>query len=151
MIYLKEKPDELKETLEKYPDARRYLLHISNYKAIDEMNITNVSEVSFNCQCPRIRTLLIEIIPQELSNEFNYCSFKKKSHERIIFMKTFQILICVCMCMHMIAHINICTYGPIFQFVRQELACFLSLCQEVYLSSQTKKMTLFQLKEVFWM
>ena len=50
MIYFKAKPEELMKTLEMYDCPRRYLMVVSSYKAIHGMNITNVSEVSFNCQ-----------------------------------------------------------------------------------------------------
>ena len=53
MIYLKAKPEELKETMRYYENPRRYLLQVSSYKLLNDMNISGISEVSFNCQCPK--------------------------------------------------------------------------------------------------
>ena len=51
MIYFKTKPDELMKTLKFFENPRKYLLRVSSYKMINDMNIHSVSEVSFNCQC----------------------------------------------------------------------------------------------------
>ena len=51
MIYFKTKPDELMKTLKFFENPRKYLLRVSSYKIMNDMNIPSVSEVSFNCQC----------------------------------------------------------------------------------------------------
>ena len=53
MIYFKTKPDELMKTLKFFENPRKYLLRVSSYKMINDMNISGTSEVSFNCQCPK--------------------------------------------------------------------------------------------------
>ena len=51
MIYFKENPNKLLETLKRYPNPKAYLVKISSYEMIFEMRIEKATDVSFNCKC----------------------------------------------------------------------------------------------------
>ena len=51
MIYFKENPKTMVETLRNYEDPHKYLLKISSFQMLKDMKIDSPSDVSFNCKC----------------------------------------------------------------------------------------------------
>ena len=48
LIYLKENPEDLKDTLSRYENPRCFLLKVSSNRLIDAMQIGSATDVSFN-------------------------------------------------------------------------------------------------------
>ena len=65
MIYFKENPKKMVETLKYYENPKAYLVKISSYEMILEMKIDKASDVSFNCKC--------SIKLNRTLSEENYC------------------------------------------------------------------------------